>query len=327
MHHAGLFVDSRQLRYFLALVTFANFRLAAKNSGISQPGLSRQIMSLEAELGGPLFNRNSRKITLTPIGECFLPYARRATKELEQGQHAIKELLRPDKGEICVAALHSVNTYLLPSLLASFREQYPQIQLRLSSLGSERITKVLLDRLVDLAIVMGPATAPELVSIPLYEEELVFLVPAKHPLTRLDTVRLSDIAPYPQIIFRDGYAMNTTVNQLFAEIDCVVDVAVELNTLEAFKETVRQGVGVALLPITAVQNLPPDLVSLRVKEPKLTRKVELICHRDNYQIPVVAAFADLVVKHLPFIYSQYIQNSVQRNALEEKVIPLKLVAQ
>ncbi len=320
-------MDSRQLRYFLALVTFANFRVAAKNSGISQPGLSRQIMSLEAELGGPLFNRNSRKITLTPIGECFLPYARRAVRELEQSQQAIKELLRPDKGEICVAALHSVNTYLLPSLLAQFREQYPQIQLRLSSLGSERITKVLLDRLVDLAIVMGPATAPELLSIPLYEEELVFLVPAKHPLTRLETVRLVDIAPYPQIVFRDGYAMNTTLNQIFAEIDCVVDVAVELNTLEAFKETVRQGVGVALLPITAVQNLPPDLVSLRVQDPKLTRKVELICHRDNYQIPVVAAFADLVAKRLPFIFNQCLQNSVERSSFGENVIPLKLVAQ
>jgi LysR family transcriptional regulator, transcription activator of glutamate synthase operon len=320
-------VDSRQLRYFLALVTFANFRVAAKNSGISQPGLSRQIMSLEAELGGPLFNRNSRKITLTPIGECFLPYARRAVRELEQSQQAIKELLRPDKGEICVAALHSVNTYLLPSLLAQFREQYPQIQLRLSSLGSERITKVLLDRLVDLAIVMGPATAPELLSIPLYEEELVFLVPAKHPLTRLETVRLVDIAPYPQIVFRDGYAMNTTLNQIFAEIDCVVDVAVELNTLEAFKETVRQGVGVALLPITAVQNLPPDLASLRVQDPKLTRKVELICHRDNYQIPVVAAFADLVAKRLPFIFNQCLQNSVERSSFGENVIPLKLVAQ
>ncbi len=299
-------MDAKQLKYFLALAHLSSFRMAANQCGISQPGLSRQIMALEDELGGPLFNRGSRKVTLTPIGECFLPYARRAIKELEQAQNAITELLQPDRGEICIAGLHSVNTYLLPTVLAQFRKQFPQTQLRLTSLGSERITKVLLDRLVDLAVVMGPVTSADLVSTFLYEEDLVVLVPRGHPLTRRPHALLAEVARYPQVVFRDGYAMRTAINHYFAQVGATVDVAVELNTLEAFKETVRQGIGVAFLPISAVQQLPPDLCWLPL-EPKLKRRVELVCRRDNYQIPVVAYFINLLTQQLPVIFAQCMQ--------------------
>ncbi|WP_218081095.1 LysR family transcriptional regulator [Anthocerotibacter panamensis] len=300
-------MDSKQLQYFLAVHALSNFRLAARQCGISQPGLSKQIMALEDELGGPLFNRSGRQITLTPVGECFLSHARRALRELEQAQDEIGELLRPDRGEVCVAGLHSVNTYLLPQLLALFQQQHPATQLRLTSLGSERVTKVLLDRLVDLAVVMGPVTSSDLVSTPLYEEELVVLVPARHPLARLGIVRLADITPYPQVVFRDGYAMRTALVQYFRQTGQPLQIAVELNTLEAFKEMVRQGVGVALLPLSAVQNLPADLVRVQVVEPRLTRRVELIYRKENYQIPVVAAFARLIAERLPLAFARWVQ--------------------
>jgi LysR family transcriptional regulator, transcription activator of glutamate synthase operon len=309
-------VDVKQLKYFLALVSTGNFRMAANQCDISQPGLSRQIMALEQEMGGPLFDRTGRKATLTPIGECLLPYARRAVKELDQAQSLIVELLRPDRGEICIAGLHSVNTYLLPSLLASFRERFPKIQLRLTSLGSERIVKVLLDKLVDLAVVMGPVSTPDIISTFLYDEELAVLVPANHPLARHRRVLFSQITPYPQVVFRDGYAMRTALSQYFAQVGATLDIAVEINTLESFKETVRQGVGIALLPISALQNLPPDLVRVDIASPTLKRRVELICRRDNYQIPIVAAFSDLLVKRLPLIYQQYLQQSPDRDNLK-----------
>ncbi|WP_287129182.1 LysR family transcriptional regulator [Candidatus Cyanaurora vandensis] len=307
-------MDAKQLQYFLALHNLANFRLAAEQCHISQPGLSKQIMALEAELGGPLFNRRGRKATLTRLGECFLPHARRASRELEQARIAVQELLRPDVGEVCIAGLHSVNTYLLPALLARFRQDHPQIQLRLTSLGSERIIKVLLDRLVDLAVIMGPVHSPELVSTLLYEEELVALVPARHPLT-LGSPSLAEVAQYPQVVFREGYAMRTALIQQFRQVGRPLDIAVELNTLEAFKEMVRQEVGIALLPLSAVQNLPPDLVLIHPTGPKLTRRVELVCHKDNYQVPVVAAFARLVREQLPAAYSAW----VQRYALAQRV--------
>ncbi|AGY56567.1 LysR family transcriptional regulator [Gloeobacter kilaueensis] len=300
-------MDSKQLQYFLTLNGCGSFRLAAEQCGVSQPGLSKQIMALESELGGPLFNRTGRRATLTPLGECFLPYARRAHRDLEQAREAIGELLRPDRGEICIAGLHSVNTYLLPSILAVFRERYPDTQLRLTSLGSERITKVLLDRLVDMAVLMGPIHSPELVSTPLYEEELVALLPGRHPLARRARVRLQEVAAYPQVVFREGYAMRTALIQHFRAIGVSIEVAVELNTLEAFKEMVRQGVGVAILPLCAVQNLNSDLAIARIEEPRLSRTVELVCRKDNYQVPVVAAFRQLVAEHLPAAFERWVR--------------------
>ncbi|UFP92874.1 LysR family transcriptional regulator [Gloeobacter morelensis MG652769] len=290
----------------MALNHCGSFRLAAEQCGVSQPGLSKQIMALEGELGGPLFDRTGRRASLTPLGECFLPYARRAHKELEQARTAIGELLKPDRGEICIAGLHSVNAYLLPALLAIFRQKHPGTQLRLTSLGSERIIKVLLDRLVDVAILMGPVHSPELVSTPLYEEELVVLLPAHHPLARRPSVRLAEVAILPQVVFRDGYAMRTALVQHFRAIGATVDVAVELNTLEAFKEMVRQEVGVAILPLCAVQHLGTDLVIARLEEPSITRRVELVCRKDNYQVPVVAAFTRLVAEHLPTAFARWV---------------------
>ncbi len=300
-------VDARQLQYFLMLNQHGNFRLAAEHCQVSQPNLSKQIMSLEAELGGPLFNRSGRRATLTPLGECFLPYARRASKELDQARLAIDELLKPDRGEICIAGLHSVNAYLLPGLLATFRQKFPQTQLRLTSLGSERITKVLIDGLVDVAIVMGPMTAHELISNRLYEEELVALVHATHPLAGRVNVPLGELARYPQVVFRDGYAMRTALVQHFRQIGAPLEIAVELNTLDAFREMVRQGVGVGILPVAAVQAISADLSVVRIVEPQLTRLVELVCRKDNYQVPVVAAFTNLINDFLPAAHARWIK--------------------
>jgi len=299
-------VDSKQLQYFLAVNTLANFRLAAQQCHISQPGLSKQIMALEQELGGPLFNRRGRKATLTRLGESFLPYARRAYRELEQAKEAIQELLRPELGEVCIAGLHSVNTYLLPALLAKFRDAHPKTQLRLTSLGSERITKVLLDGLVDLAVLMGPVQSPDLRCVPLYEEELMILVPAHHPLTRTPAT-LEAVAQYPQVVFREGYAMRTALIQHFRQVGSPLTFAVELNTLEAFKEMVRQKVGIAVLPLSAVQYLPSDLRALPFADTPLTRKVQLVCRKDHYQVPIVAAFAQLLEQGLPQAYIRWIQ--------------------
>jgi len=296
-------VDLKQLKYFLALANCGSFRVAARECGISQPGLSRQIMALEETIGAPLFDRGGRRATLTPVGERLLPHARRVLKELEQAKSEIAELLRPDRGEITIAGLHSVNTYLLPSLLATFRERFPQTQLRLTSLGSERIVKVLLDRLVDLAVVMGPVTTPELVSTLLYEEDLAILVPAAHPLARQHRATLAQLERYPHVVFREGYAMRTAVDRFFAESESGYEIAVELNTLESFKETVRQGVGIAILPESALQNLGPDLARVDLT-PGIRRRVELVCRRDNYQVPVVACFADLLARRLPVVFAE-----------------------
>ncbi len=316
-----LIVDAKQIKYFLALTHFANFRVAAQHCEISQPGLSRQIMALEEEFGAPLFNRTGRGVTLTPIGESFLPHARRVQKELELAEQEIALLLQPERGEVCIAGLHSVNTYLLPTLIAGFRRQYPKTQLRLTSLGSERIIKLLLDRLVDLAIVMGPVQVPELVSTLLYEEDLAILLPAQHPLAYSRQVTLAQVASYPQVVFRDGYAMRSALIRYFAQVGTKPEIAVELNTLEAFKETVRQGVGIALLPVCALQNLSPDLTWVQVQDLPLKRRVELIYRRDHYQIPVVANFGEMLKSQLPQVF----ENFMHRGANSGITVPLTLV--
>jgi DNA-binding transcriptional LysR family regulator len=309
-----------QIQAFLAIVETGNFGQAARKCGVTQSTISRQIQALEGDLNFPLFHRTAQA-KLTVAGEKLLPRARRICQEWATVVQDIADLQAGKQPELCVAVIHSVCAYYLPPILQKFCINYPDVQLRVTALGSDRSLKVLRDGLVDVAIVMNNrflTTSADMVVELLYEEPIEVLMAAEHPLTQFGAVPWDKITDYPQVVFKDGYGMQRLVQEWFARQDKLPTVMMELNTLDAFRGVIRQGNMIALLPQTAlvearndpslaVRSLiaPADLLAtssssaIAPTKEGLIRQVVLVTTVDRLKLPPVAHFCDLVRQMTP----------------------------
>jgi len=295
-----------QLQSFVAVAEMCSFQQAAQKCRVTQSTVSRQIQGLETEVGLPLFHRGSQT-KLTLAGERLLPYAYRIIQEWDGATEELTGLLAGKQSELCVAAIHSVSAHFLPPVLQRFCQHYPEIKLRVTSLGSDRALKVLQDGLVDLALVMNNrwlTTGPELIMDRLYDEPIQILMAANHPLTEYSVVPWTELARHSQVVFKDGYGMQRFVQEQFKRQGVPYKAVLELNSLDAFRGIVRQSNLVALLPRGAIleaRNDPTlairDIASATresVADTTLKRQVVLVTTRDRLLIPPIRYFRRLV---------------------------------
>ncbi len=287
-----------QIQAFLTVADTGSFQQAAKRCKVTQSTISRQIQTLEGILGMPLLHRASQ-VKLTVAGERFLPRARKIYQEWRMATHELADLLEGKQPELCVAAIHSVCAYRLPPVLQRFCAEYPEVQLRVTSLGSDRALKVLKDGLVDIAIVMNNrflTASPEMSVDLLYTEPVEVLMSIDHPLASSIVVPWSKLVHYPQVVFKDGYGMQRLVQEQFQREGVALNAVLELNTLDAFRGVVRQGELMALLPQGAVADLhlDPMLVMRPTTDPVIKREVVLVTTSDRLQIPPIRRFRELV---------------------------------
>ncbi len=301
-----------QLQAFIAITETGNFGQAAKKCGVTQSTISRQIQSLEQDLGLPLFHR-STQAKLTLGGEKLLPRAQKICQEWSKASRECADLIAGKQPELCVAAIHSVCAHYLPPILQQFCLDYPDVQLRVTALGSDRALKVLRDGLIDIAIVMNnrflTASADIELAI-LYEEQVDVLMAADHPLSKLKKIPPPELVKYPQIVFKDGYGMQRLVQEWFANQNVQIKTAMELNTLDAFRGVIRQGEMIALLPHKALIDSynDPTLAIRPIAQSStttgnnegreldkvLTRQVVMVTTSDRLMIPPIAHFYNLV---------------------------------
>ncbi|WP_373542045.1 LysR family transcriptional regulator [Chamaesiphon sp.] len=296
-----------QLQAFLAITETGSFQQAARTCNCTQSTISRQVQSLEEDLGIALFHRH-QQAKLTIGGERFLPHALKICQEWKLAHQSISNLLAGKQPDLCVAAIHSVCAHLLPPILQKFCYEYPQVQLRVTALGSDRAMKVLKDGLVDVAIVMDNrmfTTSPDMVVQQLYQEPIEILMSAQHPLAEYAPVPWAELVKYPQVVFKDGYGMQRLVQEQFSKQGSKLQAVLELNTLDSFRGVVRQGKLIALLPQSALLDLHNDpTLTTRSIEPtpqtgiNLSRQVVLVTTSDRLQIPPIKFFCDLVSQEL-----------------------------
>ncbi|MDJ0674793.1 MAG: LysR family transcriptional regulator [Calothrix sp. MO_167.B42] len=301
-----------QLQAFLAIAQTGSFQGAARTCGVTQSTVSRQIQSLEADLGLELFHRTGQA-KLTVAGELLLPRARKICQEWQIATQEISDLLAGKQPELCIAVIHSLCAYYLPPVLQKFCHDYPDVQLRVTSLGSDRALKVLKDGLVDLAIVMNNrflSTAKEMVVEVLYDEPIEVMIAANHPLAQYEYIPWSELVRYPQVVFKDGYGMQRLVQDKFEQLEVSLQAALEVNTLDAFRGIVRQGELIALLPQSALVEARQDS-TLAVRSvsnnghlslpnnANLTRTVVMVTTKDRLQIPPISYFWELVKANIP----------------------------
>jgi len=301
-----------QLQAFLSIAQTGSFQQAAKQCGVTQSTISRQIQALEADLEVELFNRSTHA-KLTLAGEKLLPRVHKICQEWESATQELADLMGGKQPELCIAAIHSVCAYYLPPVLQKFCHHYPAVQLRVTSLGSDRSLKVLKDGLVDLAIVMHNRFASlgkEMVIELLYEEPIEVLIAANHPLAEYESIPWLELIRYPQVVFKDGYGMRRLIQDKFEYMKVTLKAALELNTLDGFRGVVRQEELIALLPQSALMEAryDPTLAIRPLAETSnlagassWTRQVVMVTTQDRLHIPPIQYFWQLVKDNIPKI--------------------------
>ncbi|HEX4203482.1 MAG TPA: LysR family transcriptional regulator [Ktedonobacteraceae bacterium] len=244
-------MELRQLSYFLAAAQTQNFRKAAELCLVTQPALSRQIAALEKELGIALFTREKQHVRLTAAGQALTEYARQATELLQQGEQELVRWQQGQRGVVHIGCNPSLAAIFLPPLLASFRAQYPDIQLIISVDHSDEVIGLVEQGEVDLGLLYDPAVRSELVVIKeLFRQPLHVLVPCQHPLTRLAAgeCTLARIVTEPLILLDKGARLRKVLDRLFLQRGITVQPVIEIASDVALRELVRQGAGVTLIP-------------------------------------------------------------------------------
>lgn len=186
-------IELRQLRYLIAAAEAGSFSRAARNLNIKQATLSRHILEVEKRLGMMLFSRKTRGATLTVDGVTYLRTAQRIVKEFEELNGWVQATRNGEAGRLAVGFYTSFSAGNLRASLCEFGERYPEMRLR----GFERDRDILLagieSGLLDIAIMMGEAPYPGLMSRPLWSERILVAMPEGHPLAARERIHWSDL--------------------------------------------------------------------------------------------------------------------------------------
>jgi DNA-binding transcriptional LysR family regulator len=270
-------MDLSQLEVFLAVAREGRFSRAAEKLYRTQSAVSQSIRKLESEIGESLFDRSSRDGLLTDAGHVLQEYSERLLNLRNDAQEALVELRELHKGKLAIAANEFTALYLLP-VLAEFRRLHPMIKVTVQRALGSHIPDDVLRHNSELGVLTYDPQEPQLHSVVVYLDELIFVVPPSHPLAGERQVSIRQLGAESFVAHIVSSPYREKVIQTFKRHKTPLHMDIELPTLQAIKRFVAMGNGVALLPEISVENelARGELVRIPVRELRLHRKLRLV---------------------------------------------------
>ncbi|NJO43615.1 MAG: LysR family transcriptional regulator [Cyanobacteria bacterium CRU_2_1] len=194
-------MELRQIKYFVTVAEELHFGRAAELLHLSQPALSKQIQALEDSLDVQLLERTKHWVRLTIAGQKFLETAYRILHEVEEGIQVTRQVADGEMGRLRIGFTEATLFSLAPGIVKTYREQYPQVELILTSGGTEAHVEALRTHQIDLGFVYLPIREPSLSIHPLFEEVYIAALPTSHRLARQKQIALQSLANEPLIFY------------------------------------------------------------------------------------------------------------------------------
>ena len=288
-------MEFRQLRSAVTIARRLSFTAAAEELAVAQPALSQQIAALERELGVRLFERTNRRVALTDAGRAFVARAERVIADLEAAAEEMSAYAGGLRGRVVVGAHQSFAEHVLPKLLGRFHAEQPGIEVAMREGIADELLARLESGTIDVFIGHFPgATLPAAFHAePLYDDELVIAVAARHRFGSRSSVRIEELRDEPFVIFRPGSASTHLLNQVAREAGFEPRVAFESEDSLTVRSLVAEGLGVALYP-RVIGNTPgPNVALLSVVPQRIMRTISLVTRKDPYG-PAASRFIDFI---------------------------------
>lgn len=289
-------MDLKQLGTFKTAAETLNFTQTAKMLNFAQSSVTAQIKAIERELGTPLFERLGKRLVLTEAGREFKRYAEKMIILSDDAKKAVNGDKEPT-GTLVIGAQESQCTYRLPPILKAFKDQYPHVKLIFKPAHSdEKAREQLLEGLLDLAFIMDICRPGDTLQVePLIQEKMVMVASPNHPLHVKKEVRPKDLEHETLLLTETGCSYRTLLEEAFRTADVYPLNKIEFVSVEAIKQCVIAGLGIALLPAMVVEK---DIKAGRMKElmwkssasPIFT---QIAWHKDKWMTPHLRAFIAL----------------------------------
>lgn len=291
--HAKL--NLQQMHGFVELARTCNFRSAAKVLGISQPALSRTIKAVEDVIGTRLFDRDTRRVEITPAGRELLPIASRILENFQSSLSELSQFLDGRSGHVTVAALPSVSVALLPRAISQFLETSPGVELSLIEGSADRLRDAVEAGQADFALSVRPQVREPFHFLHLFDDPFVLVCRKDHPYAGREAAAWSDFAEYPFIASARSSSIRPITDAAFVQKGLDVPFALEFPSIASCGALVEAGLGITALPLLAMSLIRgDDLVTVPLRRPSLARPVGLVTRAGRSLSPATRAFMETV---------------------------------
>jgi LysR family cys regulon transcriptional activator len=247
----------KQLKYLIGIVDSGlNITSAAERLYTSQPGISKQLKQLEAELGMQLFTRKGKSLAaITPAGREVIDRARKILREVDNISSLASDLTGEQEGRLSIATTHTQARYVLPDVIREFNERYPKVDLELHQGTSEQIAELVNTDQVDFAIATGSEKLfSNLTLLPIYHWDRITLVPNDHPLAReKNPVDLKMLSAYPLVTYVFSLTGESSFKRAFTDVGLEPRVVFTARDADIIKTYVRMGMGVGVIASMAYE--------------------------------------------------------------------------
>ncbi|HEY1462862.1 MAG TPA: LysR family transcriptional regulator [Terriglobales bacterium] len=290
-------MDFDQLETFQEVARLSSFSRAAEKRFRTQPAISSQIRSLEEEVGAKLLDRSGGKVSMTASGKLFLKYVEDTIEARRAIFTAIAETERVPRGEIIVGANEGTCLHILPEVFADFKKQYPDVAVSIKRADYAKILESVIDNSVDFGVVSLPVTDTRLTVVLIHRDELVAIAPPTHPIAKMKSITLMEVANYPLLVPKVGHTRDALEN-LFHERRLKPRYSMELDSSELLKRFVAVDVGVGFI---ARSNATEDVLAgllktIPLSDAQIRRDLALVFRKDKALSRAALAFIDIAVK-------------------------------
>lgn len=250
--YAAREMDLRQLEIIRAIAETGSFTAAGEKLRVSQSAISRQVLLLEEELGDEIFHRVGRRVRITPAGDALLQLSNRVFQDVHDTLAEISDRQESLKGNFRLVGGMTVCLYVFPALLAELQRVHPQLDLKITGASSDKCIAELRTGVADLGLLTLPIDAPDLVAVPVLEEELLLVTEPKHPLAKSRKIVPADLTRQPFVLFETGSNTRRVLDEFFLKEHIEPRIVMETENVEIIKSMVKTGLGIGIIPYLAV---------------------------------------------------------------------------
>ena len=281
----------RRLQVFHAVAKHLSFTKAAETLFMTQPAVTFQVRQLEEYFNTRLFDRTHNRISLTEAGARVYEYADKIFELYGEMENAVREMTGEISGSLTIGASTTIAEYMLPALLGDFRAKYPEVSIHLKVSNTDGIVSMVENNTIDLGVVEAPVSNKNLVVDECRRDNLVAIVPPKHPKADQSKITMDELLEYPFICREEGSGTREVIAEYMNNTEnchACMKVAMELGSPEAVKGAVEAGMGISVVSKATIQKelRLGTLVAIEL-DPPLDRPFSFVHQKQKFRVRVM----------------------------------------
>ncbi|MCZ8511028.1 LysR family transcriptional regulator [Paenibacillus filicis] len=276
-------MDIRHLQYVRQVVKCGSFTKAADKLHITQPTISKMIGNLEDELGVEVFVRSGKRLELTDAGQVIYERAQHILQSFDSLTSELNDLTKLKKGRIRIGLPPMVGAHFFPTVMSSFRNDYPGIMLELVEDGSKKVESFVADGSLDMGVALLPTQEASFDSFTIVKEKLMLVVHPSHRLADRQQVGLPELAEEPLITFREDFALHDRIQEACLQAGFEPRVVYESSQWDFISEMVAANLGLAMLPQPICARLDcRKVATVPLDTPVIPWQLAMIWRKEGY---------------------------------------------